>query len=82
MVHVMRATFPITLILLCKYDLDAVYQRLHTKASLSIKCICVTAKCILVYLCLTFGGSFSLAKWCVLIEIITDIANDITNNTH
>ena len=48
----------------------------------AIKCMCATLTCALIYLCLTFGSSFNPAKWCVLIEIITNITNDITNNPH
>ena len=82
MIHAMRLAHPHTPILLCKYDLDAAYRRLHMQATSAIKCICTTITCALIYLRLTFGGSFSPAEWCVIIELITDVANDITNNPH
>ena len=46
----------------------------------AVKCICSTTVCALIFLRLTFGGSFNPAEWCVLIELINDLANDITNN--
>lgn len=51
-------------------------------AQSAIKCMCTTLTYALIYLCLTFGSLFSPAKWCVLVEIITNVANDITNNPH
>ena len=80
MIHAFRMAHPTTAILLCKFDLDAAYRRLHFNANSAIKCICSTAICAYIYLRLTFGGSFSPAEWCVIIEMMTDLANDIVNN--
>ena len=82
MIHAMRMTYPLMVILLCKYDLDSAYRRMHMSAASCAKCICMTAVCALVYLRLTFGGSSSPAEWCIIIELATDLANDIANNPH
>ena len=80
MIHAMRLAYPEVCILLCKYDLSSAYRRMHLHAKTARKCICSTSICALIYLRLTFGGSFSPAEWCILIELLTDLANDITNN--
>ena len=51
-------------------------------AASAAKYLCITTVCALIYLRFTFGGSSSPAEWCILIEIITDLALDITNNPH
>ena len=71
---------PLTPIILCKYNLEAPYCHLHMMAQSVIKYICAALLFTLIYLQLTFGGSFSPAEWCVIINIITDVANDSINN--
>ena len=51
-------------------------------AESAVKCICMKTVCALIYLRLTFGGSSSPAEWCIIIELATDLANDIANNPH
>ena len=80
MIHTMRLKHPFTAILICKIDLDAAFRRMHLNAASAVKCICVTTVCAAIYLRLTFGGAFSPAEWCVMIEVITDLALDIANN--
>ena len=80
MIHAMRLQFPHIAILLCKIDLDAAFRRMHLNVTSAVKCICTTAICTAIYLRLTFGGALSPAEWCVMIESITDLATDITNN--
>ena len=82
MIHAMRWAHPNIHILLCKFDLASAYRRMHLSAKTATKCICSTTICALVYLRLTFGGSFSPAEWCVLIELLTDLGNDIINNPY
>ena len=82
MIHAMRLAYPSVAILLCKYDLDSAYRRMHMNAASAAKCLCMTAVCALIYLRLTFGGTSSPAEWCVIIEILTDLGNDIINNPH
>ena len=82
MIHAMRMAFPYVAILLCKYDLDSAYRRMHMNAASAVKCLCMTTVCALIYLRLTFGGSSSPAEWCIITEILTDLANDIMNNPH
>ena len=53
---------------------------MHLHANTARKCIFSTSICALIYIRLTFGGSFSPAEWCILIELLTDLANDIANN--
>ena len=76
----MRLAFPSLPILLCKFDLEAAYRRMHMHATTAVKCICITSICALVYLRLTFGAAFSPAEWCIIIEMMTDLSNDILNN--
>ena len=80
MIHAMRFAHPSTTILICKIDLDSAYRRLHLNAQSAIKCICTTAICAYIYLRLTFGGTSSPAEWCVIIEFMMDLANNIANN--
>ena len=80
MIHAMRLAFPTIAILLCKFDLDAAYRRMHMHAATAAKCICTTSICALIYLRLTFGAAFSPAEWCIIIELITDLSMDIINN--
>ena len=80
MIHAMRLAFPSLPILLCKFDLEAAYRRMHMHATTAAKCICITSICALVYLRLTFGAAFSPAEWCIIIEMMTDLSNDILNN--
>ena len=82
MIHAMRWAYPNIHIILCKFDLASAYRRMHLSAHTAAKCICSTTICALVYLRLTFGGSFSPAEWCVLIELLTDLGNDIINNPY
>ena len=53
---------------------------MHLHANTTHKCIYSTSICALIYIRLTFGGSFSPAEWCILIELLTDLANNIANN--
>ena len=80
MIHAMRFVYPNTTILICKLDLAWTYRRMHLSATTAVKYICSTKICALIYLRLIFGGSFSPAEWCILIELLTDFANDIINN--
>ena len=80
MIHTMRLAHPYTSIIITKIDLDAAFRRMHLNTKSAAKCICTTTICALIYLRLTFGGSFSPAEWCIMIEILKDLANDITNN--
>ena len=80
MIHAMRWAYPEIHILICKFDLASAYRHMHLSAKTAAKCICSTTICSLVYLRLTFGGSFSPAEWCVLIELLTVLGNDIINN--
>ena len=43
---------------------------------------CSTIICALIYLFLIFGGYFSPSKWCVLIELVINLASDIANNPY
>lgn len=42
--------------------------------------LCITCVYALIKLRLTFGGSSNSTEWCVLIEVITDLGVDMTNN--
>ena len=79
-IHAYTLHAPSTPIFVGKYDLELAYCRLHMNTTSAVKCICSTAVCALIFLRLTFGGSFSPAEWCILIELTTNLANDIANN--
>ena len=55
-----------------------IYLVVHTVIFSSI----IITGCALIHLRLTFGGSSSPAEWCIITEILTDLANDIMNNPH
>ena len=78
----MHMNYPLMVIILCKYDLDSTYRCMHTNAASAAKFICMTTICALIYLWLTFRGSSSPAEWCILIEIITDLAKNITKSPY
>ena len=44
------------------------------------KGLCMTTVCTFIYLRLTFGGSSSPSEWRIIMEILTDLANDIMNS--
>ena len=62
MIHAMRLAHPSLVILICKYDLDSAYRRMHLNSVSAAKCIYMTTVCALIYLRLTFGGSSSPAE--------------------
>ena len=80
MIHTMRSAFHSHPILICKYNLDSTYRHLHMNTYSTIKCLCTTAVCALIYLHLTFEGVTSPSKWCITIDIITNPACDIADN--
>ena len=80
MIHAMSHDFPLIPILLCKFNLDVTYRRMHVYADTAAKCICTTSICALIYLQLTVGAAFSPAEWCIIIKLITCLSSDIMNN--
>ena len=81
-IHAIRMSYPAMVRIIYKYDLDLVYCQIHMNATSATTFFCMTTICALIYLRLTFSRSSSPAEWCVIIEILTYLANDITNNPH
>ena len=61
-IHAVQFAFPNIEILVSKYDLESVYRRLHMNVPSAATFICSTTLCALIYLRLTFVGSFSPAE--------------------
>ena len=79
-IHTMRLAHPDIIILLCTFDLSSAYILMHVIVQIVAKCIYPTIICALIYLRLTSGGSFTPSEWCILIELLTDLANTTINN--
>ena len=61
-IHAMQWAYLDIHILIYKLDLVSAYRQMHISAKTAAKCICSTSICALIYLRLTFGGSFSPAE--------------------
>ena len=71
----LRSRHPTTLILMTKIDLDAAYRRVHTFWSYAVQCIVFIGTIAFLLLCLPFGATAAPSKFCIISEVICDIAN-------
>jgi hypothetical protein len=76
-VVLIRTHHPTKSILISKYDYSDAYRRIAHSASAAVQTIAVVGW--MAYLCLrlTFGGSPNPPAWCLVSEIVTDLANEI-----
>ena len=74
----LRAKHPKLWILICKYDYSDAYRRIAHSAEAASQTISVHDKLAYLSLRLTFGGSPNPPTWCLFSEIVTDLANEIS----
>ena len=72
-----RNEFPRLLILIAKYDYSDAYRRIAHSASAAAQTIAIHAGLEYLSLRLTFGGAANPPTWCLLSEMVTDLANEI-----
>ena len=73
----MRIQHPAVIILLIKFDLDAVYRRLHVVAKMAALAIIILKNIAYILLRLPFGVANGPNDYCVISEPIIDLANDL-----
>ena len=71
----LRTKHPTTPIIMSKVDLDAAYRRVHAHWTLAIQCIVFLGALAFLLLRLPFGAAAAPSEFCVISEIICDIAN-------
>jgi hypothetical protein len=74
-------------IVIQKVDFKSAYRRVHLNASTATQCMSQVRlrdgeQIILLPLRLTFGGSACPSEWCVVSELVTDLANRILDHEH
>jgi hypothetical protein len=74
----LRLAFPDTPILIAKYDYSDAYRRVAHSATAVAQTISTCDDLAYVYNRLTFGGSPNPPTWCNFSEIVTDLANEIS----
>ena len=65
-------------ILICKYDYSDAYRRIAHSAGAAAQTISIHDELAYLSLRLTFGGSPNPPTWCLFSEIVTDLANEIS----
>jgi hypothetical protein len=73
----LRAKFPQSRILICKYDYSDAYRRIAHAAHAAVQSIAVFAGIAYIALRMTFGGSPNPPTWCMFSEMVTDLSNEI-----
>jgi hypothetical protein len=73
-----RTEFPLLLILIAKYDYSHAYRRIARSASAAAQTIAVHAGLAYLSLRLTFGGAPNPPTWCLFSEMVTDLADEIS----
>jgi hypothetical protein len=66
---------PTTKTFLCKFDIDAAYQRCSFSSNTALESLTIFNNILLVALCMTFGGSPCPSIWGVISETLTDVRN-------
>ena len=74
----LRRKYPNLRILICKYDYSDAYRRIAHSGEAAAQTIAVHDGLAYLSLRLTFGGSPNPPTWCLFSEIVTDLANEIS----
>ena len=74
----LRGKHPRQRILICKYDYSDAYRRIAHSAEAATQTISIHDGIAYLSLRLTFGGSPNPPTWCLFSEIVTDLANEIS----
>ena len=78
----LRLAFPNSRVLIAKYDYSDAYRRVAHSATAVAQTISTCDDLAYVYNRLTFGGSPNPPTWCNFSEIVTDLANEISQCSH
>jgi hypothetical protein len=73
----LRLAFPTMKILISKYDFSDAYRRIAHAAKAAAQTIFVIGQVAFICLRLSFGGSVNPPAWCSVLEMITDLSNDL-----
>ena len=76
-VHALRRANIYSNIVIAKYDSESAYRRGLLSGKLSEMCMAMVSGISLLSLRLTFGRSFCPFPWCLIMEITTDLENDL-----
>jgi hypothetical protein len=74
----LRFHHPTSLIFISKYDYSDAYRRIAHSAAAATQTISVNGDTAFLSLRLTFGGSPNPPTWCMFSELVTDLANEIS----
>ena len=74
----LRLANPNKSILIAKYDYSDAYRRISHSARAVVQTVCIVGTLAFVYLRLAFGGAPNPPTWCNFSEIVTDLANEIS----
>ena len=74
----LRFHYPLTRVLISKYDYSDAYRRMAHDADAASQTISVAAGLAFIALRLTFGGSPNPPAWTLFSEMVTDLANEIS----
>ena len=74
----LRLKYPGKVIFICKYDYSDAYRRVAHSASAATQTISVHEGRGYISLRLTYGGAPNPPTWCMFSEVVTDLANEIS----
>lgn len=81
-VHALRFNDSSRIMLIAKYDVKSACRRGTLNGTLASMCLTLLGSIALMSLRLTFGGKFCPHVWCVVTEILADLANDLLSCKH
>jgi hypothetical protein len=76
----LRFTFPLHRIMIQKFDFAKAYRRVHYNGQAAARCISVLHELAYIQMRLSFGGAGCPPSWCVISEMITDLANELLDD--
>ena len=79
--HRLRLEFPNKRIIICKYDLDAAYRRLHMHPDHAVRAFTVFQDIAYLLTRLPFGAVAGPSLYSTISEAIFDLANDLMDDT-
>ena len=74
----LRAKYPTTSILICKYDFSDAYRRVSHSGKAAAQSIIVFDDVAYLALRLSFGGAPNPPTWCAFSEMVTDLSNELS----
>jgi len=79
-IQLMRFKNPSQKILMSKIDLDSAYRRLHWHAKCALLCLTIINNIVYLLTRLCFGIASGPSEWCLISEMIVDIASVLIND--